>query len=73
MNDRASYVEEQRFRWWHAPLYAIWAPVAFGYLVLLAVWSSRRVPHFPEDYPVGEMSTGKRDALQRGWRNRAIP
>ncbi len=71
MNDRASYAEERRFRWWHAPLYVVWAPVALGYLVLLAVWPGHRIPRFPADYPVDEMSVGKRDALQRGWRKDA--
>jgi len=58
----------RRFRWWHVPLYAVWGPVALGYLALLAIWPSHRTPRFPEDYPVGEVSAGKRDALQRGWR-----
>jgi hypothetical protein len=63
----SDYNTPPRFRWYHLPLAIVAAPVVLGYLALVTVWPGR-APRFPADYPVGEISAGKRDALQRGWR-----
>jgi len=63
----SDYNTPPKFRWYHIPLAIVMAPVALGYLALILLWPGK-LPRFPGDYPVGEMSTDKREALRRGWR-----